>query len=76
MKIVVNGEARTATEEMTIAALLRELEILHERVAVEVNRQILDRRNFEQQRLKDGDQVEIISFIGGGAEGKDNFVIW
>jgi thiamine biosynthesis protein ThiS len=47
--------------------LLRELEIKTERVAVELNLEILDRKDFEGRSLKQGDRVEILSFIGGGA---------
>ena len=64
--IQVNGEARKGRSGMTVADLLRDLEITTERVAVEVNLEILDRAAFAQRSLKDGDRVEILSFIGGG----------
>jgi thiamine biosynthesis protein ThiS len=47
--------------------LLRELAIKTERVAVELNLEILDRKEFDQRLLKQGDRVEILSFIGGGS---------
>ena len=47
--------------------LLRELAIKTERVAVELNLEILDRKEFDQRRLKQGDRVEILNFIGGGS---------
>ena len=47
--------------------LLRELDIRTERVAVELNLEILDRKEFELRGLKEGDRLEILSFIGGGA---------
>ena len=50
----------------TVGDLLRELEIKTERVAVELNLEILDRKDFERRSLKQGDRVEILSFIGGG----------
>ncbi|MDH5640163.1 MAG: sulfur carrier protein ThiS [Nitrospira sp.] len=65
--IQVNGEARKGRNGMTVADLLRDLEITTERVAVEVNLEILDRAAFAQRSLKDGDRVEILSFIGGGS---------
>jgi thiamine biosynthesis protein ThiS len=46
--------------------LLRELDVKTERVAVELNLEILDRKDFELRSLKEGDRVEILSFIGGG----------
>jgi thiamine biosynthesis protein ThiS len=65
--IHVNGEARGWRAGGTVAELLSDLEIKAERVAVELNREILDRAAFAQRNLQDGDRVEILSFIGGGA---------
>ena len=66
--IQVNGELQTAPSGSTVAGLLQQLDIRSDRVAVEVNLHIVDRQNFERQSLQEGDRVEIISFIGGGAE--------
>ena len=65
--IQVNGELQTVPCGSTIAGLLQQLDIRSDRVAVEVNLRIVDRQNFDQQNLQEGDRVEIISFIGGGA---------
>jgi len=67
MQIQVNGESRHCLTGSTIGDLLRELNIKTERVAVELNLEILDRNDFDQRGLHDGDRVEILSFIGGGA---------
>lgn len=67
IRIQVNGEGRDWRSNATVADLLRDLEITTERVAVEVNLEIVDRAMFAQQILKDGDRVEILSFIGGGS---------
>lgn len=67
IRIQVNGEVRDWRGSATVADLLRDLEITTERVAVEVNLEILDRAMFAQRCLKDGDRVEILSFIGGGS---------
>ncbi len=67
MQIQVNGECRDCRAGSTVGDLLRELEIKTERVAVELNLEILDRKDFEQRGLNAGDRVEILSFIGGGA---------
>lgn len=67
IKIQVNGETRDWRDGVTVADLLRDLEIATDRVAVEVNLEILDRAKFAEHRLRDGDRVEILSFIGGGA---------
>ena len=67
MIIQVNGESRGIGDGQTVAALLHELEIRADRVAVELNLEILDRKDFETRGLREGDRVEILSFIGGGA---------
>jgi len=65
--IHVNGEARTWRSGATVTELLQDLDIRTERVAVELNLEILDRAVFTQRQLNDGDRVEILSFIGGGS---------
>ena len=65
--IQVNGEQRDCRAGATVGDLLRELAIKTERVAVELNLEILDRKEFDHRSLKPGDRVEILSFIGGGA---------
>lgn len=67
IRIQVNGEARDWRSGATVADLLRELEVKAERVAVELNLEILDRAAFAQRPLQDGDRVEILGFIGGGS---------
>lgn len=65
--IYVNGQARTWRSGATVADLLQDLDIRSERVAVELNLEILERATFDQWPLKDGDRVEILGFIGGGS---------
>ena len=67
IQIQVNGEQRGFRAGATVGDLLRELAIKTERVAVELNLEIMDRRDFDHRSLKQGDRVEILSFIGGGA---------
>ena len=66
VQIHVNGEVKAWRNGATVADLLRELDLKTERVAVELNLEILDRTTFAQRALNDGDRVEILSFIGGG----------
>lgn len=65
MRLIVNGEDRDIKAE-TISQLLDELKILPERVAVEVNYKVIRRVDFVNYKLKDGDIVEIVYFVGGG----------
>jgi sulfur carrier protein len=64
--IQMNGEPRSLPAGTTVGQLLQDLHIGPERVAVELNLQILERAEFERRAFQDGDRVEIIGFIGGG----------
>lgn len=66
MRITVNGESRELPASLTVAALLAELGVDPRRVAVEVNRRILKRAEFDGVRLAEGDVLEVVHFVGGG----------
>jgi thiamine biosynthesis protein ThiS len=66
MTIVVNGRSRALDASSTIQQLLESLGLDATQVAVEHNRQILPRLRFAETPLADGDQLEIIHFVGGG----------
>jgi len=66
MRVVVNGEARELPERVTVAQLIDQLGLGARRIAVEVNRDVLPRGAYADHRLTEGDQVEIVQFIGGG----------
>ena len=68
MHIQLNGESRDVRDEITVADLLQEMDIRADRVVVELNLSILERDHFATQHLRADDRVEILSFIGGGAE--------
>ncbi len=65
MKLKVNGEEYT-TETDTIMQLLKELKVIPERVAVEVNLRVIKKAELENYRLNDGDNIERVYFVGGG----------
>ena len=66
MKIVLNGDPFELAGPRSISALLKELEIDARRVAVEHNLIVLKRTAFETTEVREGDQVEIVNFVGGG----------
>jgi sulfur carrier protein len=66
VSVFVNGEQRELQSPATIADLLRRLELPLRGVAVEVNAQIVPRARHAEHRLADGDQLEIVSLVGGG----------
>ena len=63
--ITLNGESRS-TQAATIADLVRELELVPEKVAVEHNGEIAPRSTLENAVLSDGDTLEVVHFVGGG----------
>jgi thiamine biosynthesis protein ThiS len=65
--IIVNGVARTVPGGWSVAMLLRDAGVRSERVAVEVNHEIVDRGDYDTRLLHPGDDVEIITFVGGGS---------
>ena len=69
MRISINGESRTFDAPITVAALLAELGFDARKIAVERNREIVRRSAFADTALGDGDRIEIVHFIGGGAGG-------
>jgi thiamine biosynthesis protein ThiS len=67
VKIVLNGDPFECVGPKTIGALLADLEIDARRVAVEHNLTVLKRAAFGTTEVQDGDQVEIVNFVGGGS---------
>ena len=66
MRIMLNGDAHELAGPLTVAALLAQLEIDARRVAVEHNLVVLKRDAFGSTTVRDGDEVEIVNFVGGG----------
>ncbi len=66
MKLVINGEERTVPEVPDLGALIESLGMKADRVAVELNREIVQRGKWSATPLRDGDKLEIVHFVGGG----------
>jgi sulfur carrier protein len=66
MTVVVNGEEREVSPELTVKALLGELGLDRDGVAVAVDRRVVPRSRHAQTRLEPGAQIEIIRAVGGG----------
>ncbi len=66
MKIVINGQEQTFTPT-TLALLIEQLGMKQDRVAVELNRNIVPRAEWAATNLTEGDQLEIVHFVGGGS---------
>lgn len=66
MNITLNGEKREFPDGLTVFGLLEFLNIQHQRVAVELNESIVKKDHYNQAVIKDGDSLEVVSFMGGG----------
>jgi thiamine biosynthesis protein ThiS len=66
MQVVINGEDRNFEEPLTLAGLVQALGMKTDRVAVELNRDIVPRDQWDHTQLADGDRLEIVHFVGGG----------
>jgi sulfur carrier protein len=66
MNVTINGEIEGLADGLTMAGLLAQLKLEPVRVAVELNRELLPRRDFAATALRDGDRVEIVTLVGGG----------
>ena len=66
MNLVINGESRVVSAE-SLSTLISELGMKADRVAVELNRQIVPRDQWPQTALREGDRLEVVHFVGGGS---------
>lgn len=70
MKIQVNGEVRVLDDELPLDELITKLSLPPERVAIELNQQVVPRKQWPLTIVKDGDRLEIVHFVGGGSEAR------
>jgi thiamine biosynthesis protein ThiS len=64
--ITLNGDRFELAGPVTVSSLLAQLDIDPRRVAVEHNLVVLKRTSFETTTVREGDEVEIVNFVGGG----------
>jgi len=68
MFLLLNGEQREFPDGLTLAALVDHLGMKADRVAVELNLEIVPRTKWQDTNLKTGDRLEIVHFVGGGVD--------
>ena len=66
MILIINGENQVLLAD-TLSALVDQLGMKSDRIAIELNREIVPRDQWPHTRLADGDQLEIVHFVGGGS---------
>ncbi|TLD89940.1 sulfur carrier protein ThiS [Helicobacter sp. MIT 03-1614] len=64
--ILLNGKDYEIDEQVTILSLIKKLNITHKAMAIAVNTQIVKKPLWESYILQNGDEVEILDFVGGG----------
>jgi thiamine biosynthesis protein ThiS len=67
MTLTINGEERSFDSALTLAGLIDRLGMKQDRVAVELNRDIVQRDKWAAKQLSSGDRLEIVHFVGGGS---------
>jgi sulfur carrier protein len=66
MRIFINGENREIQTEMSISELLNQLSLPSERIAIELNKEVVRRKDWQSIQIKEADKIEIVHFVGGG----------
>jgi thiamine biosynthesis protein ThiS len=67
LQIHVNGESKEVSEDTSLSDLITRLQLPVQRIAMELNKEVVRRSQWETTILKDGDQLEIVHFVGGGS---------
>ena len=65
-KIKINGKISTLNYNHRLSSLIKNLKIPLKKVAIELNQEIVDKKNLNRIILKSNDKIEIVQFIGGG----------
>jgi thiamine biosynthesis protein ThiS len=71
MKIQLNGHEREFSAPLSLSKLVEQLGMKEDRVAVELNRNIVPREMWSQTALSEGDRLEVVHFVGGGSLERD-----
>jgi len=66
ISVRLNGEERQIPKEIDLASVIDLFSLPKQRVAVELNRRVIRRSDWPQTTIKDGDELEVVHFVGGG----------
>jgi thiamine biosynthesis protein ThiS len=67
VRVYLNGEGQELAESSTLLDLVNQLHLPSTRIAIELNRTVVRRRDWEITTLSENDRIEIVHFVGGGA---------
>ena len=66
IKIKINGKIKSINQDSTLIVVLKNLKIPLNKVAIELNEEIVDKKKINKIKLNKNDKIEIVHFIGGG----------
>ena len=66
MQVTINGETKEITDELNLDELLKHFSLPLERVAIELNKEVVRKKDWEIVKIAEGDRLEVIHFVGGG----------
>ncbi len=66
MRVFINGVAKEIENDLNLTELLKHFSLPDERIAIELNKEVVRKKEWENIRVKDSDKIEIVHFVGGG----------
>ena len=66
MNVFINGETKEIPNEVSLFELLKHFSLPRERIAVELNKEVVRKKDWETIKINDADKIEVIHFVGGG----------
>ncbi len=66
MKVFINGETKEIEKKLSLTELLKHFSLPDERIAIELNKEVVRKKDWENIEIKDSDKIEIVHFVGGG----------
>lgn len=66
VKVFINGETKEITKQVNLLELLKEFSLPQERIAIELNKEVVRKKDWETITVNDADKIEIVHFVGGG----------
>jgi len=66
LNVTLNGKPQELPASASVAVMVVHLELSNKRIAVEVNKELVTKNKWQSTVLKEGDRIEIVTFVGGG----------
>ena len=66
MKVLINGETKEISNQLNLSELLKYFSLPQERIAIELNKEVVRKKDWENIKIVEGDRLEVIHFVGGG----------